>query len=255
MGSRVEFSAQNSLVYSSRNRGSWGQGHSIVVMSHYKDASPHRPRCNMRCLTPLVHPEPAFPDPGYGMSSLSFIKRASLACCVLSIKHTFMIVYSGRTCTEPGSRGFQSQELPGLLATCTATETYILYSNFIVLHSLVFRLGYSTYITVQRYKMADTQTSSLPTASPLWRLWQGARGLEGSHITLPDAECCGKWIVITGGNNGIGREAALQFASSGASIILGCRQPPPQTSYFLRKTIAPLLEPSSPSALVVSSFE
>lgn len=75
--------------------------------------------------------------------------------------------------------------------------------------------------------MAAVQDTAPPNASPLWRIWQWARGLEGSHITLLDVDLRGKWIIITGGNNGIGREAALQFASWGASIVLGCRQPPP----------------------------
>lgn len=79
--------------------------------------------------------------------------------------------------------------------------------------------------------MTTAHNTQLPDASRLWRFWQGARGLEGSYITLPDANLRGKWIVITGGNNGIGREAVLRFASCGASIVLGCRQPPPHEKH------------------------
>lgn len=134
-----------------------------------------------------------------------------------------MIARSGHTCRK--SWFSKSKIARAARNLYRRREIYISFSLY-CLAFLAFRLGYRTYITAQRYKMADTQISSLPTASPLWRLWQGARGLDGSHITLPDADCCGKWIVITGGNNGIGREAALRFASSGASIVLGCRQPP-----------------------------
>ena len=38
---------------------------------------------------------------------------------------------------------------------------------------------------------------------------------------LPDLS--GKTIVVTGGNSGIGYEAALQFAGKNASVVLACR--------------------------------
>jgi NAD(P)-dependent dehydrogenase (short-subunit alcohol dehydrogenase family) len=79
--------------------------------------------------------------------------------------------------------------------------------------------------------MATAKDLPPPNPSLLWRLWQGARGLEGTLITLPDADLRGKWVVMTGGNNGIGREAALRFASWGANIVLGCRQPPPHEKH------------------------
>jgi NAD(P)-dependent dehydrogenase (short-subunit alcohol dehydrogenase family) len=41
----------------------------------------------------------------------------------------------------------------------------------------------------------------------------------------------GKWIVISGSNNGIGREAALQFAAWGGNLILACRDPPPRETH------------------------
>jgi len=41
----------------------------------------------------------------------------------------------------------------------------------------------------------------------------------------------GKWIIISGSNNGIGREAALAFARMGANLILACRDPPPTETH------------------------
>ena len=79
--------------------------------------------------------------------------------------------------------------------------------------------------------MASAKKSPPPTPSLFWCRWQAARGLEGSHITIPDADLRGKWAIITGGNNGIGREAAIRFASCGANIILGCREPPPHEKH------------------------
>jgi NAD(P)-dependent dehydrogenase (short-subunit alcohol dehydrogenase family) len=37
----------------------------------------------------------------------------------------------------------------------------------------------------------------------------------------------GKWILISGGNSGIGREACLQFAQWGANIVMACRSNAP----------------------------
>lgn len=79
--------------------------------------------------------------------------------------------------------------------------------------------------------MATVDKTSFPAPSRLWCLWQAAKGIEGRNITIPDADLRGKWVVITGGNNGIGREAALRFASWGANIILGCREPPPHETH------------------------
>ncbi|KZP13718.1 NAD(P)-binding protein [Athelia psychrophila] len=47
-----------------------------------------------------------------------------------------------------------------------------------------------------------------------------------TYLTVPPADLTGKWIILSGANNGIGREAVLQFAEWGANIILACRDPP-----------------------------
>jgi NAD(P)-dependent dehydrogenase (short-subunit alcohol dehydrogenase family) len=59
-----------------------------------------------------------------------------------------------------------------------------------------------------------------------WVAAQNRKGAEGNHIVLPDADLTGKWVLISGSNNGIGRDAAIQFAAWGANIILACRDPP-----------------------------
>ncbi|KAI9716067.1 MAG: hypothetical protein M1828_000478 [Chrysothrix sp. TS-e1954] len=65
--------------------------------------------------------------------------------------------------------------------------------------------------------------------SDSWKKKQADKGRNSNRLssaTLPDADLRGKWIIVSGANNGIGREACLKFASWGASIILGCREPP-----------------------------
>jgi hypothetical protein len=79
------------------------------------------------------------------------------------------------------------------------------------------------------FKMSTSQNKilSIPSPSSLWCLWQTIKGTNSRQLKIPDVDLRTKWIVITGGNSGIGREAALQFAKWGANIVLGCRQPPP----------------------------
>ncbi|KAL2862671.1 uncharacterized protein BJX67DRAFT_391110 [Aspergillus lucknowensis] len=62
-----------------------------------------------------------------------------------------------------------------------------------------------------------------------WCLWNALRGTNNTTITtaqVPVPELTGKWIIITGSNNGIGFEAAKTFATAGANLILACRDPP-----------------------------
>ena len=61
-----------------------------------------------------------------------------------------------------------------------------------------------------------------------WTMAQNRKGAERTHIVLPDVDLTGKWVLISGANNGIGRDAAIQFAAWGANIILACRDPPPK---------------------------
>ncbi|KAB8229877.1 uncharacterized protein BDW43DRAFT_314525 [Aspergillus alliaceus] len=58
-----------------------------------------------------------------------------------------------------------------------------------------------------------------------------ANGDEGANSTfltdqnVPGADLKGKWIVITGANNGVRLEAAKSFAAWGANLTLACREP------------------------------
>lgn len=65
--------------------------------------------------------------------------------------------------------------------------------------------------------------------SGLWRTGQAIKGTHNKHLTVPDADLRGLWVVVTGGNSGIGYEAALQFAKWGANIVLACRPNCPST--------------------------
>jgi hypothetical protein len=60
-----------------------------------------------------------------------------------------------------------------------------------------------------------------------WIYSQNRKGGDRRKEKLPPVDLTGKWIIISGSNNGIGREAALQFASWGANLILACRNPTP----------------------------
>ncbi|PKS08529.1 hypothetical protein jhhlp_004914 [Lomentospora prolificans] len=59
-----------------------------------------------------------------------------------------------------------------------------------------------------------------------WGTVSDLKGDDKTRIAVPPVDLVGKWIIISGSNNGIGREAALQFASWGANLILACRDPP-----------------------------
>jgi NAD(P)-dependent dehydrogenase (short-subunit alcohol dehydrogenase family) len=68
---------------------------------------------------------------------------------------------------------------------------------------------------------------SIPEPPAAWIRTQGRKALSRENLHVTDVDLSGKWIVITGANSGIGREATLQFAKWGANIILGCRQNSP----------------------------
>ncbi|KAJ5503915.1 Short-chain dehydrogenase/reductase SDR [Penicillium fimorum] len=65
--------------------------------------------------------------------------------------------------------------------------------------------------------------------SVLNNVFQAVKGTNTTLLTdkhVPGADLTGKWIIITGSNNGVGFEAAKSFASWGANLILACREPP-----------------------------
>lgn len=66
-----------------------------------------------------------------------------------------------------------------------------------------------------------------PAPSHWWCKLQGLKGTNFRRLSIPDVDLRHKWIILTGGNSGVGLEAALQFVGWGANIILGCRKPPP----------------------------
>jgi NAD(P)-dependent dehydrogenase (short-subunit alcohol dehydrogenase family) len=68
---------------------------------------------------------------------------------------------------------------------------------------------------------------SIPEPPTEWRRSQERKALSREFLRVDDVDLSGKWVVITGANSGIGREATLQFAKWGANIILGCRKNSP----------------------------
>lgn len=68
--------------------------------------------------------------------------------------------------------------------------------------------------------------------SPLYHFYDFLQGLRGTNTTflteqhVPGTDLTGKWIIISGANNGVGFEAAKSFAAWGANLILACREPP-----------------------------
>lgn len=88
--------------------------------------------------------------------------------------------------------------------------------------------------TDQKHTSKDTPYDaplSFREPSWLWTRTQADRGRNGTKLEvdkiLPNVDLSGKWVLLTGANSGIGREACLQFATWGASIVLGCRSNPP----------------------------
>lgn len=74
---------------------------------------------------------------------------------------------------------------------------------------------------------AQQSIPPIPVPSLSWCRWQAFKGTNSRRLTIPDVDLRNKWIVLTGGNSGVGLETALQFAKWGANIILGCRQQVP----------------------------
>lgn len=72
---------------------------------------------------------------------------------------------------------------------------------------------------------------SFPAPSQWWITMQNHKGSKGTTLSVPPADLTGKNVLITGGNNGIGLEAAMQMAEWGANVYIGCRPntPPHET--------------------------
>lgn len=77
----------------------------------------------------------------------------------------------------------------------------------------------------------EVEKHTVPKPSGWWCTLQTLKGCNPRKLSIPEADLREKWIIITGGNSGIGREAALQFAKWGANLILGCREPPPRETH------------------------
>jgi NAD(P)-dependent dehydrogenase (short-subunit alcohol dehydrogenase family) len=83
---------------------------------------------------------------------------------------------------------------------------------------------------------AKADINAIPYDAPLsieepsfnWVMAQYRKGLNSTRASVPDVDLSGKWVIISGANNGIGREAAIQFAKWRANIVLACRDPPPK---------------------------
>ncbi|WPH04988.1 WW domain-containing oxidoreductase [Acrodontium crateriforme] len=84
----------------------------------------------------------------------------------------------------------------------------------------------------QPKNLGDENLKSLafaPSPPWYWRIRMALKGTNRQRLTCDDVPMrglTGKWIIISGSNNGIGREAALSFARCGANIVLACRDPP-----------------------------
>lgn len=90
--------------------------------------------------------------------------------------------------------------------------------------------------------LSNKELAEIPYDAPLsfqepgwlWRHYKGHQGTNSKKLTrddVPFKDLTGKWVIISGSNNGIGREAALFFAQCGANIILACRNPPPHEKH------------------------
>ncbi len=72
---------------------------------------------------------------------------------------------------------------------------------------------------------------SIPEPPVIWIIGQNRKGMNSERLTLPDVDLSGKWVLISGSNNGIGRHAATQFAAWGAHVILAARDPPERETH------------------------
>lgn len=83
--------------------------------------------------------------------------------------------------------------------------------------------------------MVTKDINSIPLDAPLsvkkpnkyLMFFRHLQGMKHTSVQPKPVDLRGKWVFISGANSGIGRRAALQFASWGANVALACRQPPP----------------------------
>ena len=60
----------------------------------------------------------------------------------------------------------------------------------------------------------------------IYNIFQAWKGFNATFLTehhVPKVDLRGKWIIVSGANNGIGFEAAKTFAAWGANLVLACR--------------------------------
>jgi NAD(P)-dependent dehydrogenase (short-subunit alcohol dehydrogenase family) len=88
-----------------------------------------------------------------------------------------------------------------------------------------------------------------------WGAKQNQKGVTKEQVSAPQADLSGKWIIVTGGNSGIGREAALQFAAWGASVLIACRDNSPPHEPRPDKVVEELQETAKKNGHVTSEFD
>jgi NAD(P)-dependent dehydrogenase (short-subunit alcohol dehydrogenase family) len=87
--------------------------------------------------------------------------------------------------------------------------------------------------------MATNDLNAIPLDAPvtakkpswLWLQLQNVKGMSHKKVYPKPVDLTGKWAMISGGNNGIGRRAALVFAEWGANVVLATRDPPPHETH------------------------
>jgi hypothetical protein len=66
------------------------------------------------------------------------------------------------------------------------------------------------------YDKIDNNPYDAPfsTARPgfAWLMGQFSNGGNGTRVTVPEVDLSGKWVIISGSNSGLGREAAIAMA-------------------------------------------
>ncbi|KAI7177909.1 hypothetical protein KC316_g2707 [Hortaea werneckii] len=117
----------------------------------------------------------------------------------------------------------------------------------------------STKIAGPHHQQATPLTQP-PPLNPSWS-WRIRKLLQGGNHQLltrdevPLRDLSGKWILITGANNGIGRSAAHFFAECGANLILACRPDPPAHETRPEEVVAECKARSPETAAGAQSIE